>query len=319
MPRRAFVTGVTGQDGYYLSRLLLLHGVEVYGLVRRCARDTEMAKVPHGVTPVVGDITDPGVVAQVAEVSPDEIYNLAAMSHVGDSFACPKATFDTNTTGALHMLEAARATGARMYQASTSEMFGNSPGPQNESTPFDPQSPYAVSKVAAHHLVRLYREAYGVWACAGILFNHESVRRGADFVTQKVCRAAAAIAAGEQDVVELGNLDARRDWGHAEDYVRGMVAMMLQPSPDDYVLATGESYQVRDLCHVAFRAAGITEWERRVVEADEFKRPAEVHHLCGDASKARRNLGWAPSITFEFMIEEMVRAATVPARHIHVG
>ena len=310
MQPRAFITGVTGQDGYYLSRRLLNAGYEVHGLVRRCSRDTERQHVPHGVEVVTGDITDPSVVREVARLAPTEIYNLAAMSHVGESFINPDLTMRVNLLGTVHMLDAARLCGARIYQASTSEMFGNSPGPQNERTPLDPQSPYAVAKVAAHHMVRLYREAYDVWACAGILFNHESPRRGADFVTQKVCRAAAAIKAGEQDVLELGNLTARRDWGDARDYVRAMHMMMRQQEPRDYVIATGVSRSITDLLDFAFLAAGISNWAQYVRTSTEFERPADVRDLCGDASLAREQLGWMPHRDFAMTIGDMVRACS---------
>ena len=304
--RKVVLSGVTGQDGPYLIEALRQRGeVEITALVRRCARDLQ----PNlGVEVMEGDIRDPGITKRIADTRPDEIYNLAALSHVGHSFDCPDDVIQTNTLGCLHMLEAARACGARFYQASTSEIFGNSPGPQNELTPLAPASPYAVAKVAAYHLVRLYREAYGVYACNGILFNHESPRRGADFVTQKVCAAAVRIARGEQDKLLLGNLDARRDWGHAVDYARGMVAMMGASSSDDYVLATGISRTVADLCAVAFRAVGIDDW-RPYVEVDEgMLRPLDVQNLCGDASKARNKLGWEPFVAFEDMIEEMVIA-----------
>jgi GDPmannose 4,6-dehydratase len=304
--RKVFLTGVTGQDGPYLIEALRQRGdVEVTALVRRCARDLQP---DLGVDVMEGDVRDPGITKRIADTRPDEIYNLAALSHVGHSFDCPDDVIQTNTLGCLHMLEAAKLSGARFYQASTSEIFGNSPGPQNELTPLAPASPYAVAKVAAYHLVRLYREAYGVFACNGILFNHESPRRGADFVTQKVCKAAARIAKGEQGKLQLGNLDAKRDWGHAVDYARGMVMMMRADRADDYVLATGISRTVAELCDVAFRAAGIDDW-RRFVESDpDLMRPLDVQNLCGDSSKARSKLGWMPQVTFEDMIEEMVNA-----------
>jgi GDPmannose 4,6-dehydratase len=319
MQRKALITGVTGQDGYYLTRLLLGKGYRVYGLVRRSARDTECQHVPHGVEIINGDVTDPGIVGQLARIEADEIYNLAAMSHVGESFTQPATAMQTNAIGTLHMLEVARETGARVYQASTSELFGNQPAPQNELTPFQPRSPYACAKAAAFHLVAMYRDAYGLHASNGILFNHESPRRGADFVTQKVCRAVAAIAAGEQDVLELGNLQALRDWGHAEDYVRGMWQMVQHDTPDDYVLATGISRSVETLCEVAFRAAGIQDWRAYVVDNPDLHRPLDVQDLCGDATKAREVLGWRPRWSFEQMIGDMVHAAAIPARAQHVG
>lgn len=314
--RRAVITGVTGQDGRYLIEELKGRGdVEVYGIVRRCARQLD---VDLGIKVIEGDIRDPGIVRRVADVMPTEIYNLAAMSHVGHSFQCPDDVIQTNTIGTLHMLEAARAVNARLYQASTSEIFGNSPGPQNEQTPFAPTSPYAVAKVAAHHLVNMYREAYGLFACNGILFNHESPRRGEDFVTQKVCKAAVAIAAGRQEWLRLGNLTSRRDWGHAQDYVRGMVDMLRQGRPGDYVLATGVARTIADLCDVAFTCVGIESWRDYVIMDPDMARPADVWNLCGDASKARRELGWRPLIGFPEMIQEMVNAQ-ISEQHVDIG
>jgi len=304
--RKIVISGATGQDGAYLIEALRQRGdVTITALVRRCARDLNP---DLGVDVLEGDIRDSGITQRIAALKPDEIYNLAALSHVGHSFDCPDDVIQTNTLGCLHMLEAAKQSGARFYQASTSEIFGNSPSPQSEITPLAPASPYAIAKVAAYHLVRLYREAYGVFACNGILFNHESPRRGADFVTQKVCMAVARIARGEQDKLRLGNLSARRDWGHAADYARGMVMMLRCDHPGDYVLATGISRTVAELCEAAFGVVGISDWQRYVETDDDLKRPLDVQHLRGDASKARITLGWEPTTTFNDMIEEMVRA-----------
>ena len=296
---RALITGCTGQDGFYLSELLTRKGYEVWGIRRRNAQESE---TPPNVKVLEGDITDPHFLRDVVEeVNPDEFYNLAAMSHVGESFKIPTVALEVNAVGTLNCLEAAKKVGCKFYQASTSELFGDSPPPQNENTPFRPRSPYAIAKLASYWLVRNYRER-GMYAVNGILFNHESPRRGADFVTQKVCKAASR---GER--VKLGNLDARRDWGHAEDYVFGMWLMLQQPKPDDYVLATGESRSVAELCRVAYGAKGL-EW-RDYVETDrKLFRPTEVEHLCGDPRKAEA-IGWKRKWTFEAMIWEMVNAA----------
>jgi GDPmannose 4,6-dehydratase len=319
MQRRCLITGVTGQDGHYLASLLLGEGATVYGLVRRVSRDTEHVGVPHGVRIIPGDVTDPSTVRLIGLSDMDEIYHLAAMSHVGDSFEQPVTAMTVNAVGTANMLEAARMCGARFYQASTSELFGNQPPPQTEDTPFQPRSPYACAKAAAFHLVAMYRDAYGMHASNGILFNHESPLRGDDFVTQRVCRAAAAIAAGDQDKLVLGNLDARRDWGHAEDFVRGMVAMVRHDEPGDYVLATGESRSVRDLLDVAFGVVGVRDWRPHVVSDPALYRPLDVQDLCGDASRAVLELGWRRRWTFKAMIEEMVHAAALPARRVNVG
>ena len=321
--RKALVTGVTGQDGHYLAKLLTDEGTHVYGLVRRSSRDTEQMGVPYRVEVVNGDICDPGIVATVARLDVDEIYNLAAMSHVGDSFNQPATALAVNAVGASHMLEAARISGARIYQASTSELFGNTPPPQDEKTHFQPRSPYAVAKAAAYYMVQMYRDAYGMHASNGILFNHESPLRGADFVTQKVCRAAVAIANGDQDVLVLGNLDAKRDWGHAKDYVRGMVAILRHDLPDDFVLATGVTRSIRDLLDTAFIEVGIVDWSPYVKSDPVLFRPLDVQHLRGNAGKAREVLGWEPEITFEAMIGEMISAAKggrgVSTRHQRLG
>jgi len=333
---RAFITGVTGQDGYYLSKLLLEKGYEVYGLVRRTAQPKD---IPEGIHVVNGDVTDPGIINEVVTIEPDEIYNLAAMSFVWESFKIPKTTFDINAIGALNMLEAARLIGCKIYQASTSELYGASPPPQNEKTPFYPRSPYGVSKLAAYWLTVNYREAYSLFAVNGILFNHESPKRGIEFVTQKVadyCAKAKSIAilnsTDLQSVLnatdflseknskyhaslnkyrlgklKLGNLDAIRDWGHAKDFVEGMWLMMQQEKPDDYVLATGTAHTIRDLLTCAFSHIGISDWTPYVEIDPKFYRPAEVEALIGDSTKARK-IGWKPKYSFEQLVKEMIDA-----------
>jgi GDPmannose 4,6-dehydratase len=298
---RALVTGVTGQDGFYLSKLLQEKGYLVFGLVRRQAQREE---TPAGVEILSGDITDPASLDRAfAYARPDETYNLAAMSHVGESFKVPVTTIQTNTLGCLYLLECVRKYGGKFYQASTSEMFGDSPAPQNEQTPFRPRSPYAISKAAAYWLTVNYREAYGLHASNGILFNHESPRRGEDFVTRKVCIAVARIAQGLQEKLLLGNLEAVRDWGHAEDFALGMW-QILQRDPGDFVLATGKSRSVRELLDVAFRVVGIRDWTGYVETDPGLYRPTEVENLCGDARKASF---WQPTRSFEDMISEMVQ------------
>ena len=293
------ITGVTGQDGWYLSDYLNSLGYEVFGLVRRCSQG---CTVPQGVEVIEGDITDLPTLPEV-----DEIYNLAAMSHVGESFKNPRYTFRVDAMGPIGLLEHAKRTGAKFYQASTSELFGTSPPPQNEGTPLHPRSPYGVAKLAAYWMTVNYREAYGLPTYNGILFNHESPRRGGDFVTQKVCRGVAAIYQGEADHITLGNLEAKRDWGDARDYVKAM-HLMVQNDPGEYVVATGKMYSIRDLLYTAFNSVGIWDWRPYVRTDARFLRPAEVPELCGDASKIRA-LGWEPEIGFEQMIKEMVAHA----------
>lgn len=298
---RAFVTGATGQDGQYLLELLAEKGYEVTALVRRVAN---RAKVP-ACRVVIGDVTDATAVSRaIAESKPDEVYNLAAQSHVGQSFDAAAATFAVNALGALHVLEAARAVGARFYQASSSEVFGSSPAPQNELTPMHPRSPYGVAKLAAYWQAVNYREAFDVYACNGILFNHESPRRGGDFVTQKVVRAAVAASRGSKAKLRLGNLEARRDWGHASDYVRAMWMMLQQPAPGDYVVGTGESRSVAELCDLAYRVVGL-DWRVWVESDPALLRPSEVADLCADARKMR-SLGWQPEYTFHDTIRDMI-------------
>lgn len=306
---KAFITGVTGQDGYYLSKLLLDKGYEVYGLVRRTAQEKD---IPKGINIVNGDVTDPSIVQEIININPDEIYNLAAMSFVWESFKIPRTTFDINALGALNCLEAARQLGCKIYQASTSELYGSSPPPQNEKTPFYPRSPYGVSKLAAYWLTVNYRESYSLFACNGILFNHESPKRGIEFVTQKVADFVAKVEVNNchrfnaiRPQLHLGNLYAIRDWGHAKDFVEGMWLIMQQEKPDDYVLATGEGRTIRELLDVAFAHIGINDWTPYVEIDPKFYRPAEVEALIGDASKAHQ-IGWKPKYTFSEMIGEMI-------------
>lgn len=314
---KAFITGCDGQDGHYLSKFLLGKGYEVYGLVRRSAQEK---KIPVGIKVVEGDVTDQNIIRTIETIDPDEIYNLAGMSHVGESFKIPHTTFEINACGALNVLEGARLRMSKFYQASSSELFGNSPPPQNEQTPFYPRSPYAVSKLAAYWATVNYRESYGLFAVNGILFNHESPLRGNDFVTQKVAKYCAYLRDEERGghltlprvlrvaKLKLGNLDAKRDWGHAEDFVEGMWLMLQQPKPDDYVLATGISRSVRELLDVAFWYIGVNDWTPYVESDQSLFRPADVDSLRGDASKARA-IGWEPKKTFMQTIAEMIDAA----------
>lgn len=301
---KALITGVCGQDGFYLSEFLLEKGYEVVGTRRG---NEEPKEQPPGIEVVFGDVSDPLCMRDlIAKHRPDEVYNLAAITHVGDSFSAMAASFQVNAVGAANCLDAAGRIGAKVYQASTSELFGATPPPQNEQSLLQPRSPYAVAKLSAYWLTRNYRER-GVYACNGILFNHESPRRGGGFVTQKVARAVADIKRGKVKSVTLGNLDAMRDWGHAKDYVRAMHLVMQQPKPDDYVVATGEMHSVREMCAVAFGHAGL-DYRDFVKTSDEFKRPLEVEQLCGDPSKIRA-LGWRPSVSFRELMAEMVDAA----------
>jgi GDPmannose 4,6-dehydratase len=332
--KRALITGITGQDGSYLAELLLEKGYEVHGVVRRSSTmnrgridHLEHAHPSHlegaRFTLHYGDMTDSGGLNRlVMTVEPDEIYNLAAQSQVHISFDQPEYTGNTDGLGTIRLLEAIRATGrpTRFYQASTSEMFGLTPPPQNEQTPFHPRSPYGVAKLYAHWMTVNYREAYQMFACSGILFNHESPRRGENFVTRKVTRGVAAILARRSEKLRLGNLDAKRDWGHARDYVEAMWLMLQQPAPDDYVIATGIQWSIRQLAEIAFGLVGL-DWQKYVVVDRAYFRPAEVPDLCGDPSKARAQLGWRPRITFEEMIREMLEydlasAGLTPDAHL---
>jgi GDPmannose 4,6-dehydratase len=317
--KKALITGITGQDGSYLAELLLSKGYEVTGIIRRSSsfnteRLENIYQDPHvpsyRLRLVYGDLDDGGALTRtLRQVQPDEIYNLGAQSHVRVSFDAPEYTVSTVAMGTLRLLEAIRETGTktRFYQASSSEMFGAAKPPQDENTPFMPQSPYACGKVFAHQLCQNYRNAYGLFISCGILFNHESPRRGIPFVTRKVTRAAARIKHGLDKKVYLGNLDARRDWGFAGDYVEAMWRMLQQDTPDDFVVATGESHSIRDLLDVAFGALGL-DWHEHVEIDPRYLRPTEVDHLQGDPAKARRLLGWEPKVRFRELIEMMVRA-----------
>ncbi|MBK7642005.1 MAG: GDP-mannose 4,6-dehydratase [Planctomycetes bacterium] len=311
--RRALITGITGQDGSYLAELLLAEGYEVFGLVRRSS-SANLARIQHLLPRlhlVQGDLLDQSsLMRALSESRPQEIYNLAAQSFVPTSFDEPVHTAEITGIGVTRLLESMRhvAPKARFYQASTSEMFGHAhETPQRETTPFHPRSPYGVAKVYAHWITVNFRESYGLFATSGILFNHESPRRGTEFVTRKITRAAARIALGLERELVLGNLDARRDWGFAGDYVRAMWSMLQQKEPDDYVIATGVMHSVREVCALAFEEAGL-DWQEHVRVDAAFERPAEVHVLCGDASKARAKLGWEPQVGFEELIRTMVRA-----------
>ncbi len=335
--KKALITGITGQDGSYLTELLLGKGYEVHGVIRRSSsfntgRIDHLFNNPdiHDVRLFLhyGDLTDSSNLNRLLEkIQPDEIYNLAAQSHVAVSFDVPEYTAEVDAMGTLRLLDAIKETGiqSRFYQASTSELFGKTDqAPQDEATPFYPRSPYAVAKLYSYWSVVNYREAYNLFACNGILFNHESPRRGGTFVSRKITQAVARIKAGAQDRVLLGNLNARRDWGYAPEYVEGMWRMLQQAEPDDYVIATGESHSVRDFAELAFSELDMKlEWEgqahdekgidtesgKTVVEIDpRYFRPTEVDMLVGDGSKARQKLGWEPKVTFKELVRIMVRA-----------
>jgi len=311
--RRALITGVTGQDGSYLAEFLLDKDYEVFGMVRRSSTVTfeRVAHIQDRITLVPGEILDEvSIINVLRECEPDELYNLAAQSFVQTSFSQPVFTGEATALGVTRVLDAIRFVNPkiRFYQASSSEMFGQvHESPQNELTPFHPRSPYGVAKVYGHWITVNYRESYGLHASSGILFNHESPRRGLEFVTRKITNAAARIAVGLQREVRLGNLDAQRDWGFAADYVRAMWLMLQQDTPDDFVIATGEAHSVRELCEVAFGRVGL-HWEDHVVVDEKFLRPAEVDVLVGDATKAHTTLDWKPEIGFPDLIEMMVDA-----------
>jgi GDPmannose 4,6-dehydratase len=322
--KKCLITGITGQDGSYLSELLLDHGYEVHGIIRRTStfntdRIDHIYEDPHSEQANLflhyGDLTDGTTLRRILEeVQPTEIYNLGAQSHVRVSFDVPEYTVDAVAMGTLRLLEAIRdyrqRTGidVRYYQAGSSEMFGKVQAvPQSETTPFYPRSPYACGKVYAHWQTVNYRESYGMFACNGILFNHESPRRGETFVTRKITRALARIVAGQQSKIYMGNLDSKRDWGYAKDYVRAMWLMLQQSEPDDYVVATGETYSVREFLEIAFNYVNLN-WEDYVAFDERYLRPAEVDLLIGDPNKAKTKLGWQPSVTFEELVQLMVEA-----------
>lgn len=319
MAKRALITGITGQDGSYLAELLLSKGYEVHGLIRRAStfntsRIDHLYVDPHSPGARLflhyGDLSDgTRLVTLLAGIDPDEVYNLAAQSHVRVSFDEPEHTADTTGVGTARMLEAVRLSGikTRFYQASSSELYGATPPPQNEDTPFYPRSPYAAAKLYSYWITRNYREAYGLFTVNGILFNHESPRRGETFVTRKITRAVAAIKAGMQDHLYMGNLDAVRDWGYAPEYVEGMWRMLQADEPEDYVLATGKGISVRDFLQIAFDHAGL-DWTEHVRFDERYLRPTEVDALIGDASRANKKLDWVPTITGPDLARLMVDA-----------
>jgi GDPmannose 4,6-dehydratase len=333
--KKALVTGITGQDGSYLAELLLGKGYEVYGVIRRSSsfntgRIDHIYKDPHEknvrLKLIYGDLIDSSSVNKIIRtIRPDEIYNLGAQSHVRVSFDIPEYTADIVALGTLRILEALRESGfsAKVYQASSSEMYGDVlETPQTEMTPFNPRSPYAAAKVFAHHIAQNYRVAYGMFICSGILFNHESPRRGETFVTRKITRAIARIKHGLQDALYLGNLEAKRDWGYAPEYVEAMWMMMQQSEPDDFVIATGEMHSVQEFVEVAFGYAGL-DWKKYIKIDKKYFRPSEVDVLLGDPSKAKAKLGWEPKVSFEELAKIMVDADMreieqgTKGRHLH--
>jgi GDPmannose 4,6-dehydratase len=337
--KKALITGISGQDGSYLAELLLDKGYEVHGIVRRSSsfntdRIDHLYQDPHekGVRlrTHYGDLADPVALTKlIYELQPEEIYHLGAQSHVRVSFDFPEYSFDVTAAGTLRLLEAIREAevSTRFYQASSSEMFGAAPPPQSESTPFHPRSPYAVAKVAAFWAAVNYREAYGMFASNGILFNHESERRGETFVTRKITRAVARIKHGLQDKLYLGNLDAQRDWGYAPDYVEAMWLMLQTDEPNDFVIATGEMHSVREFLELAFQRAGL-DWQAHVEIDPRYFRPSEVDALQGDPTRAKEALGWQPRVTFDALVGIMVDAdltaledqlAGKVTRHSHEG
>jgi GDPmannose 4,6-dehydratase len=320
MAKKALITGITGQDGSYLAELLLGQGYEVHGIIRRAStfntgRLDPIYDDPHSgrnrLSLHYGDLSDASALARlIGKIQPEEVYNLAAQSHVRVSFDSPEYSTDIGATGTVRLLEAIRETGIqpRFYQASSSEMFGKvQEVPQRETTPFYPRSPYACAKVYGYWITVNYRESYGLFACNGILFNHESPRRGETFVTRKITRAVAQIKAGLQDKLFMGNLDAKRDWGFAKEYVEAMWLMLQQPGPDDYVVATGETHSVREFLEVAFSHVGL-DWQKHVEIDPRYLRPAEVELLIGDPTKARQKLGWEAKTKFEELTKLMVDA-----------
>jgi GDPmannose 4,6-dehydratase len=324
--KKALLTGITGQDGSYLAELLLAKGYEVHGVIRRSS-SFNTGRIDHLYRdPLLapesrlflhyGDLNDSSSLQKIIEEThPDEVYNLAAQSHVRVSFDIPEYTAEITALGAIRLLEALRRSDskARFYQASSSELFGSAPAPQSEATPFQPRSPYAVAKAYAYYITKNYRESYGMFAVNGVLFNHESPRRGETFVTRKITRAAGRIKLGLQKKLFLGNLDAKRDWGFAGDYVEAMWKMLQIDTPDDFVIATGETHTVREFLALAFSTLGL-DWTQYVEIDPRYFRPAEVDVLLGDASRARQALGWAPTVTFEGLVRQMVEADLELAR-----
>jgi len=324
MAKRALITGITGQDGSYLAEFLLDKGYEVYGFVRRLSTPNigNIQHIQDKIHLVSGDLLDQGSLQDaLKEARPDEVYNLAAQSFVKASWEQPVLTGEFTGISVTRVLEAIRHTdkNIRFYQASSSEMFGKvTETPQKETTRFYPRSPYGVAKVYGHYITVNYRESYDMFACSGILFNHESPRRGIEFVTRKISNSVARIKLGLQDKIELGNLDAKRDWGFSKDYVEAMWLMLQQDKPDDFVIATGETHSVREFVELAFQAAGISDWER-YVESDnpKFNRPAEVDYLIGDYSKAKNVLGWEPTTSFKELVDMMVKSDIELEKSIH--
>lgn len=330
MTKRALITGITGQDGSYLAELLLAKGYEVHGIIRRAStfntsRIDHLYVDPHNPTANLflhyGDLSDGGrLVTLMSQIDPDEVYNLAAQSHVRVSFDEPEHTADTTGTGTIRLLEAVRLSGVktRFYQASSSELYGATPPPQSETTPFYPRSPYAAAKLYSYWITKNYREAYGMFAVNGILFNHESPRRGETFVTRKITRAVARIKAGVQKDLYLGNLDSVRDWGYAAEYVEGMWRMLQADTPDDYVLATGVGYTIRDFLETSFTHAGLN-WQDYVKFDERYLRPTEVDALVGDPSKAKSELGWTPTVDglalAKLMVDADMEALEFEGRH----
>ena len=310
--KRALITGINGMDGSHLADFLLKKGYEVYGMERRTSTPnrTNTAHLEGKINFINGDLTDQNSLLRcLKESDPQEIYNLGAMSFVGESWNTPEQTGDVNGMGVLRMLEAIREDGEerKFYQASTSEMFGRMvENPAKESTPFYPRSPYGVAKLYGHWITKNYRESYDMFNVSGILFNHESERRGVEFVTRKITDGVAKIHLGIKDYIKLGNLDAKRDWGYSPDYVKSMWMMLQHDEPDDYVVATGVEHSIRDFLDVAFECVDIKDWEKYVIQDERFMRPAEVAVLCGDSTKAREVLGWKPETSFEQMVSNMV-------------
>jgi GDPmannose 4,6-dehydratase len=316
MKKVAFVTGMTGQDGPYLAKLLLEKDYKVYGLIKRYSNpnldNIKFLGIENDIELVTGDITDENSMNHIIRgVKPNEIYNLAAQSFVGASWDLNKLTTEVNSLGPLNILNSIKthSPSSKYYQASTSEMYGNSTGgQQDENTPFRPRSPYGVAKLYAYWITVNFRESYSLFAANGVLFNHESPLRGIEFVTRKVTDGVARIKLGLKDKIVLGNLDAKRDWGYAGDFVEAMWLILQQPEPDDFVIATGKQYTIRDLLEKSFAAAGITDWEKYVESDPRFKRPAELHSLCGNPNKSKEKLGWEPRTSFDDMVKMMVEA-----------
>ena len=310
--KRALITGINGMDGSHLADFLLEKGYEVFGMERRTSTPnrTNTLHLEGKITFLNGDLTDQNsLVRCLVKSNPNEVYNLAAMSFVGESWNTPEQTGDVTGLGALRVLEAIREYGKdiKFYQASTSELYGRMvENPAKETTPFYPRSPYGVAKLYGHWITKNYRESYDMFNVSGILFNHESERRGVEFVTRKITDGVAKIHLGIEDYIKLGNLDAKRDWGYSPDYVKSMWMMLQQDEPDDYVIATGVEHSIRDFLDAAFNAVDVTDWEKYVLQDERFMRPAEVAVLCGDSTKAREKLGWEPETSFEQMVSNMV-------------